>query len=142
MCSAIALRQLRNCETNSARSTVLFLHCVRFKVGGVGVIHNEPRNLVHVQVGKSAYVVAAKGVPHQNIGSGDASTMQGIWLYARSCAGGRREGCDPLDLAVLDERMDEIAEHGRVRNFQERRRYALHLKGAAAEVKSWSPASR
>ena len=47
----------------SVSSMFLFLHCLRFEVGGIGVNHDQPRNLVHVQVRKRAHVVATKGAP-------------------------------------------------------------------------------
>ena len=58
------------------RSMCLFLHRLRPNVVGIGVNHYQACNLVHVQVGERAHVVAAEGAPHQNVGPGDAGTMQ------------------------------------------------------------------
>ena len=57
-------------------SMCLFSHRLRFEVVGISVNQYQARNLAHVQVGKSAYVVAAKGGSHQNVGPGDPGTMQ------------------------------------------------------------------
>src|SRR2546421_1155117 len=57
-------------------SMCLFSHRLRFEIVGISVNHYQPRNLAHVQVGKSAYVVAAKSGSHQNVGPGDAGMMQ------------------------------------------------------------------
>ena len=57
-------------------SMCLFSHRLRFNVIRIGVIQDQPRNLTHVEVRKRPHVVAAKGVSHQNVGPGDAGTMQ------------------------------------------------------------------
>ena len=48
----------------SVSSMCLFLHLLRFEVVGIGVNLDQPRNLIHIQVGKRADVVAAEGAPH------------------------------------------------------------------------------
>jgi hypothetical protein len=57
-------------------SMCLFLHRLWFEVVGIGVIQDQPCNLIHVQVRKRAHVVAAEGVSHQNVGPSDVGTMQ------------------------------------------------------------------
>ena len=53
-----------------------FLHRLRFQVVGIGVIQHQPRNLVHVQVGKGAHVVAAEGRSYQDIRPANAGMVK------------------------------------------------------------------
>ena len=57
-------------------SMCLFLHRLRFEVVGIGVIQDQPRNLIHVQGRERSHVVAAKRVSYQNVGPSDVGTMQ------------------------------------------------------------------
>ena len=54
----------------------LFLHRLRFEVVGIGVVEDQPRNLVQVQVRKRAHVVPAESGSHQNVGPRDAAIMK------------------------------------------------------------------
>jgi hypothetical protein len=70
---------------------LLLLHGLGTNVVGVGVIQDQTGNLTQVQVRKRPYVVPAKGISHQNIGSRDVGTMQcGVKLPGNAHAGARQ----------------------------------------------------
>jgi len=76
-CARQSSLDTRACPWDSSKSSMfLFLHRLRFDVGGIGVIQPQPRNLIHVQVRKGAHVVAAEGASHQNAAPANASTVK------------------------------------------------------------------
>ncbi len=69
-------------------SMCLFSHRLRFEVVWISVHQYQSRNLAHEQVRKRAYVVAAKGGAHQNVGSANRKTISPWRTRPRFANGG------------------------------------------------------